>query len=37
MITVGVYPYKYMDDLRKFNETSLTEKEDLESLKHERC
>ena len=23
----GVYPYKYMDDREKFNETSLPEKE----------
>ena len=30
----GVYPYEYTDDCRKFNETSLTEKEDvLQSLK----
>ena len=26
-----VYPYEYMDDLEKFNETSVTEKEDFYS------
>ena len=31
MITVGVCPYEYMDDLRKLNETSLTEKENFYS------
>ena len=25
----GVYPYEYMDDWEKFNETLLPEKEDL--------
>ena len=25
----GVYPYGYMDDWKKFNETSLPEKEDF--------
>ena len=27
----GVYPYEYMDDWEKFNETSLTGKEDFHS------
>ena len=27
----GVYPYEYMDDWEKFNETSLPEKEDFYS------
>ena len=27
----GVYPYEYMDDWEKFNETSLPEKEDFHS------
>ena len=27
----GVYPYGYMDDWEKFNETSLPEKEDFYS------
>ena len=27
MLRKGVYPYEYMDDWEKFNETSLTEKE----------
>ena len=27
----GVYPYKYIDDWEKFNETSLPEKEDFYS------
>ena len=27
----GVYPYEYMDDWEKFNETSLLEKEDFYS------
>ena len=27
----GVYPYEYMDDREKFNETSLPEKEDFYS------
>ena len=26
-----VYPYEYMDDWEKFNETSLPEKEDFDS------
>ena len=25
----GVYPYEYMDDCKKFNETSLPKKEDF--------
>ena len=27
----GVYPYEYMDDLEKFNETTLLEKEEFYS------
>ena len=27
----GVYPYEYMDDWKKFSETSLPEKEDFYS------
>ena len=27
----SVYPYKYLDDWEKFNETSLPEKEDFHS------
>ena len=27
----GVYPYEYMDDSEKFNETSLSQKEDFYS------
>ena len=29
MLQKGVYPYEYMNDLEKFNETSLSEKEDF--------
>ena len=29
LLQKGVYPYEYMDDCKKFNETSLTGKEDL--------
>ena len=29
MLQKGVYPYEYIDDLGKFNETSLPEKEDF--------
>ena len=31
LLREGVYPYKYMDDWKKFNETSLPEKEDFYS------
>ena len=31
MFREGIYPCEYMDDCRKFNETSLTEKEDFYS------
>ena len=31
LLRKGVYPYEYMDDLEKFNETSLPEKEDFYS------
>ena len=31
MLRKGVYPYEYMDDREKFNETSLPEKEDFYS------
>ena len=31
MLWKGVYPYEYMDDWEKFNETSLPEKEDFYS------
>ena len=31
LLQEGVYPYEYMDDLEKFNETSLPEKEDFYS------
>ena len=31
LLQKGVYPYKYMDDWEKFNETSLPEKEDFYS------
>ena len=31
MLRKGVYPYEYMDDWEKFNETSLPEKEDFYS------
>ena len=29
LLLKGVYPYEYMDDWEKFNETSLPEKEDF--------
>ena len=29
LLRKGVYPYEYMDDLEKFNETSVPEKEDF--------
>ena len=29
LLQKGVYPYEYMDDCKKFNETSLPGKEDL--------
>ena len=29
MLPKGVYPYEYMDDWEKFNETSLPEKQDF--------
>ena len=29
LLQKGVYPYQYIDDLEKFNETSLPEKEDF--------
>ena len=31
LLQKGVYPYEYMDDWKKFNETSLPEKEDFYS------
>ena len=31
LLRKGIYPYKYMDDWEKFNETSLPEKEDFYS------
>ena len=31
LLRKGVYPYEYMDDLEKFNETSLLEIEDYDS------
>ena len=31
MLRKGVYPYEYMDDLQKFNEISLSKKEDFYS------
>ena len=31
LLLKGVYPYEYIDDWKKFNEASLTEKEDLHS------
>ena len=31
LLRKGVYPYAYMDDWKKFNETSLPEKEDFYS------
>ena len=37
LLQKGVYPYEYMDDWKKFNETSLPEKEDFYShsnMKH---
>ena len=32
LLQKGVYPYEYMDDWQKFNETFLPEKEDFYSL-----
>ena len=32
LLRKGIYPYEYMDDWEKFNETSLPEKEDFCSL-----
>ena len=29
LLQKGVYPYEYMDDYKKFNETLLSEKEDF--------
>ena len=31
LLRKGVYPYEYMDDWEKFNETSLREKEEFYS------
>ena len=31
LLRKGIYPYEYMDDWEKFNETSLPEKEDFYS------
>ena len=31
LLRKGVYPYEYMDDWKKLNETSLREKEDFYS------
>ena len=31
MLRKGVYPYEYMDDWKKFNETTLPEKEEFHS------
>ena len=31
LLQKGVYPYEYMDDWEKFNETTLPEKEDFYS------
>ena len=31
LLRKGVYPYEYMDDWKKFNETSLPEKEEFYS------
>ena len=31
MLRKGVYPYEYMDSWKKFNETSLSSKEDFYS------
>ena len=31
MLKKGVYPYEYMDEWEKFNETKLTEKEEFYS------
>ena len=31
LLRKGVYPYEYMDDWEKFNETTLPEKEDFYS------
>ena len=32
LLQKGVYPYEYMDDWQKFNETFLPEKEDFYSV-----
>ena len=29
LLQKGIYPYEYMDDCKKFNETLLSEKEDF--------
>ena len=34
LLRKGVYPYEYIDDLIKFNETKLTTKENLYSNLH---
>ena len=34
LLRKGVYPYEYMGDLEKFNETKLPEKEELYSNLH---
>ena len=31
MLQKGIYPYEYTDDWKKFNEASLSEKEDFYS------
>ena len=31
LLRTGVYPYEYMDDWEKFNETTLPEKEEFYS------
>ena len=31
LLRKGAYPYEYMDDWQKFNETTLSEKEDFYS------
>ena len=31
MLQKGIYPYEYIDDWKKFNEASLSEKEDFYS------
>ena len=32
LLRKGIYPYKYMHDWEKFNETTLTEKEEFYSI-----